>query len=122
MGSPPVTDVVASIEYLRTAQDTSAAADFRAAAAQLALTVDDGLPLLDDDPANRLLTALLRSYLRTREVRDLILQPDGREPIVIGAGGPVVAGPGLDIVGWLSGRGDGSGLRTAGGLPELGSW
>jgi len=86
------------------------------------LGVDDGLTLLDDDQANRLLAALLRSYVRTREVPDLILQPDGREPIVIGAGGPVVAGPALDIVGWLSGRGDGSGLRTPGALPELPSW
>ncbi len=86
------------------------------------LGVDDGLALLDDDQANRLLAALLRSYVRTREVPDLILQPDGREPIVIGAGGPVIAGPALDIVGWLSGRGDGSGLRTVGGLPELPPW
>ena len=86
------------------------------------LGVDDGLALLDDDQANRLLAALLRSYVRTREVRDLSLEPDGRERIVIGSGGPVVAGSALDIVGWLSGRGDGSALRTTGGLPELPSW
>ena len=86
------------------------------------LGVDDGLALLDDDQANRLLAALLRSYVRTREVRDLILEPDGRDRIVIGSGGPVVAGSALDIVGWLSGRGDGSALRTTGGLPELPSW
>jgi len=86
------------------------------------LGVDDGLALLDDDQANRLLAALLRSYVRTREVRDLSLEPDGRERIVIGSGGPVVAGSALDIVGWLSGRGNGSALRTAGGLPELPSW
>jgi maleylpyruvate isomerase len=86
------------------------------------LGVDDGLALLDDDQAYRLLTALLRSYVRTREVPALSLQPDGREPIVIRAGGPVVAGPALDIVGWLSGRGDGSELRAVGGLPELPSW
>ena len=53
---------------------------------------------------------------------DLTLQPDGRAPIVIGSGGTVVAGAALDIVGWLSGRGNGSALRTAGGLPELPSW
>jgi len=86
------------------------------------LGVDDGLALLDDDQANRLLTALLRSYVRTREVRGVTLEPDGREPIVIGAGGAVVAGPAVEIVGWLSGRRDGSGLRTVGGLPELPSW
>ena len=86
------------------------------------LGVDDGLGLLDDDQANRLLAALLRSYVRTREVHDLILDPDGRERIGIGSGGPVVAGSALDIVCWLSGRGDGSALRTAGGLPELPSW
>ncbi len=86
------------------------------------LGVDDGLVLLDDHQAYRLLTALLRSYVRTREVPDLILQPDGREPIIVGSGGPVVTGSALDIVSWLSGRGDGSELRTVGGLPELPSW
>ncbi len=86
------------------------------------LGVDDGLGLLDDNQANRLLAALLRSYVRTREVRALILEPNGRERIVIGSGGPVVAGSALDIVRWLSGRGDGSALRTAGGLPQLPSW
>ena len=42
------------------------------------LGVDDGLALLDDDQANRLLAALLRSYVRTRGVHDLVLAPDGR--------------------------------------------
>jgi maleylpyruvate isomerase len=86
------------------------------------LGVDDGLALLDDEQANRLLAALLRSYVRTREVPDLILEPTGRESVVVGSGGPVVAGPALDLVGWLSGRADGSALKTAGGLPPLPTW
>jgi maleylpyruvate isomerase len=86
------------------------------------LGVDGGLAMLDDAPGHRLLAALLRSYVRTRDVTGLTLQPDGGEPIVIGAGGPPVAGNVVDLVGWLAGRTDGSTLVTAGDLPELPSW
>lgn len=86
------------------------------------LGVDGGLTLLDDPEAQLLLRALLRSYVRTRAVGGMVLAPDSADPIVIGDGGPRVAGRAIDLVGWLSGRADGSSLRTAGSLPELPSW
>lgn len=86
------------------------------------LGVDDGLALLDDKQANRLLAAMLRSYVRTRRVQDLVLAPDSRPPIIIGSGETTVAGAALDLVGWLSGRSDGGALRTEAGLPALPSW
>jgi len=86
------------------------------------LGADAGLELLDDAQALRLLQALLRSYVRTRAVGGMILQPDGAEPIVIGDGGPRVAGSAVDLAGWLSGRRDGAALRTDDALPDLPSW
>ena len=86
------------------------------------LGADAGLALLDDTQALRLLRALLRSYVRTRAVGGMVLEPDGAEPIVIGDGGPRVAGSAVDLVSWLSGRPDGAALRTAGALPDLPSW
>ena len=86
------------------------------------LGTDAGLGLLDDAQALRLLRALLRSYVRTRAVGGMVLEPDGADPIVIRDGGPRVAGSAVALVGWLSGRADGATLRTAGSLPELPSW
>jgi maleylpyruvate isomerase len=86
------------------------------------LGVDGGLALLDDAQAMHLLEALLRSYVRTREVPAMRLQPNGAEMIVIRGGEQVIAGSAADLVGWLSGRSDGSSLRTTGALPELPSW
>jgi maleylpyruvate isomerase len=54
---------------------------------------------------------------RERELEDL-----GRR-IEVGSGGPTVSGAAPDVVWWLLGRGDGSGLAcSAGTLPELGRW
>jgi maleylpyruvate isomerase len=86
------------------------------------LGVDGGLALLDDAQGHRLLAALLRSYVRTRDVTGLTLEPEGGEPIVIGAGGAPIGGRVVDLVGWLSGRTDGSTLRTSGVLPRLPTW
>jgi len=86
------------------------------------LGVDDGLALLDDARATRLLAALLRSYVRTRGVDGLTLQPNAAAALTIGAGGQQIAGAAIDLVGWLSGRSDGSMLRTAGPLPNLPTW
>ncbi len=86
------------------------------------LGVDDGLALLDDDRAGALLTAIIRSYVRTRSVPDLTLRPHGREPIVLGAGGQEIAGRPVAIAAWLAGRGDGSPLSSDRALPELPSW
>ena len=86
------------------------------------LGVDGGLDLLDNAQANRLLQALMRTYVRTREVKGTTLIPDGGDPIRIRGGGLEVAGTAIELVGWLSGRSDGSALRTAGALPELPTW
>ena len=86
------------------------------------LGVDAGIALLDDAQALRLLRALLRSYVRTRAVGGMILDPDGAEPIVIADGGPRVSGSAVDLVGWLSGRRDGAALRSGDVLPDLPSW
>jgi len=86
------------------------------------LGTDYGLALLDDAQASRLLAALLRSYVRTRGVTGVLLQPDTGSPITLGDGGTTVAGSAIDLVGWLSGRTDGSRLRAPAGLPELPKW
>jgi maleylpyruvate isomerase len=86
------------------------------------LGVDDGLALLDDDHSLLLLRALLRSYVRTRDVPPMRLQPTGAELIVIRGGEQEITGSALDLVRWLSGRGDAAGLRTTGALPPLPSW
>jgi maleylpyruvate isomerase len=86
------------------------------------LGVDGGLALLDDPHALLLLRALLRSYVRTRDVPPMRLQPAGAESIVIRDGEQEIAGTPRDLVGWLSGRGDGCALRTTGALPQLPSW
>jgi maleylpyruvate isomerase len=86
------------------------------------LGVDPGLALLDRMQADQLLAALLRSYVRTREVTGLTLVPDGAPRITIGQGGPPIAGAAIDVAGWLSGRYDGSRLRVDEPLPELPTW
>ena len=86
------------------------------------LGVDGGLTLLDDDRATILLQALVRTYIRTRGVDGLVLHPFGQPPITVGTGGRTVAGDAVDLVGWLSGRSDGSALRTSDGLPDLPHW
>ena len=86
------------------------------------LGVDDGLDLLDDAQASRLLAALMRSYVRTRDVNGITLVPDGTEVIRIRGGGQEVAGTSIELVRWLSGRSNGSGLRTVGTLPPLPTW
>ncbi len=91
------------------------------------LGTDPGLALLTDDQAATLLAAMLRSYVRVRGVRGVVLLPDGRNPVTLGdlhdaARPPTVAGPAVDIVGWLSGRTDGATLRSDGALPPLPDW
>jgi len=86
------------------------------------LGVDAGLALLDDARATRLLAALQRSYVRTRQVDGMVLEPDGGRPITIGEGGPRVAGRAIDLAAWLAGRTDGSRLRSPAALPALPSW
>ena len=86
------------------------------------LGVDPGLALLDRMQADQLLAALLRSYVRTREVTGLTLVPDGAPMITIGQGGPPIAGAAIDVASWLSGRDDGSRLRVDEPLPELPTW
>lgn len=83
---------------------------------------DDGLDLLDDAQANRLLHSLPRTYIRTRDVPGVTLRPEHAEAIAVGDGGPDIRGRAVDLVGWLAGRTDGSTLTSDGPLPELPSW
>lgn len=85
------------------------------------LGVDDGLDLLTDAQAARLLAAIQLSYVRTRAVPAMTLRPEGAEPIAVRGGGPVVAGTNLGLVRWLSGRGDRD-VRSEGPPPELPPW
>lgn len=85
------------------------------------LGVDAGLDLLTDAQAGRLLAAIQHSYVRTREVPAMTLDPDGAAPILVRGGGPLVSGTNLGLVRWLSGR-DAAGVRSEGPLPDLPPW
>ncbi len=85
------------------------------------LGVDGGLDLLTEAQAGRLLAAVQHSYVRTRDVPAMTLEPADGPPIPVRGGGPVVAGSNLALVRWLAGRGDG-GIRSAGPLPVLPPW
>ena len=61
-----------------------------------------------------LLAAVVRSYVRTRDVPDLTLRPRDREPVVLGAGGQEIAGRAADLAAWLAGRSDGAALTSDG--------
>ena len=85
------------------------------------LGVDDGIDLLTDAQAGRLLAAIQHSYVRTRDVPPMTLQPTGAAPITIRGGGPAaptVTGSHLELARWLSGR-DAGGVRSDGPLPDL---
>lgn len=88
------------------------------------LGVDEGLDLLTDTQAGRLLAAIQHSYVRTRDVPPMTLQPDGATRIIVRGGGPsgrTVTGTNLGLVRWLSGRGA-AGVRSNGALPDLPPW
>lgn len=86
------------------------------------LAVDGGLAELDDSQAERLLHALRRSYVRTRDVPGMRLELDAGSAVDLAGGGPRVAGRVHDVVAWLAGRSDGASLRADGPLPELPPW
>ena len=85
------------------------------------LGIDPGLDLLTAPQAAGLLVALQGSYVRTRDVPPLTLAPDDAARIEIGGGGPVIAGPALDLVRWLAGRGQAE-VRGDEPLPVLPPW
>lgn len=69
-----------------------------------------------------LLGDVLRAWQRRNETVDLTLAPTGREPVVVGSGGPTVSGALPDLVRWLTGRGT-SGLTSSDGdLPAIPRW
>lgn len=98
------------------------------------LGLDDGLALLSPAAGDALLAAVLHSFIRTRAVAGLVLDPDGGDPIRLGspdAGAPgmepsieatVVRGPAVGLAGWLAGRTDGADLQCNGPLPSLPPW
>ena len=90
------------------------------------LGVDAGLVLLSGEAGVALLMAVLHSYVRTRGVAGVVLEPDGVAPIRLGAEPAgkqaVVRGSAVALAGWLAGRSDGADLRCAGPLPDLPAW
>jgi maleylpyruvate isomerase len=87
---------------------------------------DLGLGYTAADWPVELLTHLLERRQRelAEDGRDLVLDVEdlGRR-VEVGDGGPTVRGAASDVVRWLLGRGDGSGLACSSGpLPELGRW
>ena len=89
------------------------------------LDVGTGFDAVPDDIVEDLLEDAVAQYQGRNDVPALILQarlPDGHErswPLGR-ADGPAVRGDGRNLLAWLTGRGDGSGL--AGALPQLPPW
>ncbi|WP_127131180.1 maleylpyruvate isomerase family mycothiol-dependent enzyme [Georgenia sp. SYP-B2076] len=74
------------------------------------------------DLQDELIEDVLRAWARREEKVDLTVAPAGREPIVVGAGGPTVSGTTADLAAWLTGRG-GRGLTSSTGeVPEIPRW
>lgn len=94
------------------------------------LGIDGGLEELPDEWAQALLAAQPRTFLRTHDVPAMTLLPRGGPALAIGTGGiegtgPEIHGTARALVGWLTGRTDGSGLTTTtpgGALPSLPRW
>lgn len=78
------------------------------------------------DPfVRRALDETVRAFGRRDDVPALTLEVDGGTVEHVGAEAPVtVGGPPAELLGWLTGRSPGDGLRVqpAGGLPELPAW
>ena len=67
----------------------------------------------------------MHSYVRTRSLTALRLEPDDGLPIDLGdvTGETTrVAGSSAALAGWLTGRTDGADLRCDGPLPDLPTW
>ena len=74
------------------------------------------------DLLGELLQDVLRAWARREEQVDLTLAPAGQEPVVVGAGGPTVAGSLPDVVRWLTGRGERRLTSSTGEVPEIPRW
>lgn len=91
------------------------------------LGLEEGLEDLPDALAQALLAAQPRTFLRTHAVPPMTLVPRAGPSLVIGADttAPEIHGTPAALVGWLTGRTDGSDLTTTtpdGTLPSLPTW
>lgn len=90
------------------------------------LGVDAGLALLDEASGAALLAAVVRTYVRSRDLGGIVVVPDGGEPITLTGTAqdePThVRGSAAAIAGWITGRGDGADLACNGPLPDLEAW
>lgn len=90
------------------------------------LGVDPGLELLDGEAGALLLAAVVRTYVRNRDLGGVVVEPDGGVPLTLTGtpdGPPThVSGSAVSIAGWLTGRTDGSDLICEGPLPDLEAW
>lgn len=89
-----------------------------------AVDLDNGARVRDLPPdlLDELLADVPRAWQRRREGVDLTLAPHGREPVVLGAGGPAVAGALPDLVRWLIGRGARQLTSSTGEIPAVPRW
>ncbi|MFH5824868.1 maleylpyruvate isomerase family mycothiol-dependent enzyme [Georgenia sp. AZ-5] len=89
-----------------------------------AVDLDNGGSFHDFPPdlLDELVRDVLRAWERRGEGVDLTLAPAGREPIVLGEGGPTVLGALPDLVRWLTGRGARRLTGSAGELPQIPRW
>lgn len=75
------------------------------------------------DLVQELVADVLRAWQRREERVDLTLSPHGQEPIVLGAGGPTIAGAPDALAGWLMGRvGTHELTSSTGEIPAIPRW
>jgi maleylpyruvate isomerase len=89
------------------------------------LDAGPGFDAVADDVVEHLLDDVVHEFGGRSDVPSLTVHatlPDGRQRTwrLNGDGGPTVGGSGIDLLAWLTGRGDGAGLT--GPLPALPPW
>jgi maleylpyruvate isomerase len=66
---------------------------------------------------NRVIADVVGAWQRRGEAVDLVIAPDGAQPIVVGNGGVTVSGAPADLARWLAGRGARRLTSSTGGEP-----
>ncbi|WP_405087480.1 maleylpyruvate isomerase family mycothiol-dependent enzyme [Microbispora sp. NBC_01389] len=89
-----------------------------------AVDLDNGADMRDFPPdlLGEIASDVLRAWRRRGERVDVTVAAAGRDPVVLGAGGPIVSGTMPDAVRWLVGRGAGELTSSTGVIPALPRW